>query len=74
MFKYIIKGDGYKALSVHTDMTYNEFLEYVRIKSVKIHIDGTDKIFRWGTLELINPKVMSLYDFSNYVPALIGIK
>jgi hypothetical protein len=74
MFKYIIKGEQRKALAVHSDLNWLEFSEYIRVRSVKFHKDGTDTVFRWGGVEIINPKVMSAGDFVDFLPALIGIK
>lgn len=73
MFKYIIKGDHRKALAVHSGMNWLEFTDYVRKRSVKLHPDGSDRVFRWGGVELVNPEVMSMSDYIDFLPALIGI-
>ena len=45
MFKYIISGNGYKALAVHSSLNWIEFKEYLRLRSERIHPEGTDTVF-----------------------------
>lgn len=73
MYKYIIIGNTYKALAVHSDMLLNEIQDYVRSRSKKISDDSYDMIFRWGMVEFVNPKVMLPSQFIDTCPALIGI-
>jgi len=73
MFKYIISGNGYKALAVHSSLNWIEFKEYVRSRSERIHPEGTDTVFKWGVLEFVNPKVFGVEEFADYLPAIIEI-
>lgn len=73
-YKYIIKGDGLMALPVHSDMNWLEFYAYFRSQVKKIYPKGNDTIWKWGVIEFINPKVMTMDDFINCGPALMGMK
>jgi hypothetical protein len=72
VFKYIIAGDGYRALAVHSEMNMIELQNYVRRASHRLHSDGHDLVFRWGTLDLVNPRVMMYGDFVDTSPAIIN--
>jgi hypothetical protein len=74
MQRYIICANGNKAIAVHSDLNWMEFTDYVRENSKPIHEDGTDRLFKIGMMEFVNPEVMSPNDFGNYCPYLIGIK
>lgn len=74
MYKYVIVGNGYKAMAIHSDMLWNELQDYVRFHSKKIHKDSHDTVFSWGVIDFVNPKVMLLSEFGDTMPALIGIK
>jgi len=73
-FRYIIRGNGYKAVAVHSDMNLLEFQDYVREHSEKIHPSCRDFVFRIGVIELVNPEVMTIGDFADWCPFLIGIE
>ena len=73
-WKYIIKGEGRIALPVHSSMQFHEMQEYIRINSKKLHPKGNDKIFMWGTIEIVNPMVMTIDTFADWCPALIEVR
>jgi hypothetical protein len=70
MYKYIIRGDDFMALAVHSEMLWHDFAEYVRVQSLPRN-KREMPCFKWGVLELVNPKVMSPNDFADFLPALI---
>jgi hypothetical protein len=72
MYKYVITGNGYKALSVHSDMNILEIQDYIRSHSKKIHEDSHDTVFSWAFVDFVNPRVMLVSDFVDFLPALIG--
>lgn len=61
--RYIIKADGQRAFPVHSDLSLKELQEYVRKNS-------KSDIFRVGSLEYINPKVMTVEDFADCCPLI----
>jgi len=73
-WKYIIKGEERIALPVHSSMQFHEMQEYIRINSKKLHPKGHDRIFMWGTIEIVNPMVMTIEDFADWCPALIEVR
>ena len=74
MYKYVIVGNGLKAMPIHSDMLLPEIQDYVRNRSKKIHEDSHDTVFSWGTIDFVNPKVMMVSEFADILPALIGLK
>lgn len=73
-YRYIIRANGNKALPVLSDLNLDEFRDYIRKTSEYLHPEGTDTIWRWGLIEFINPVVMLVDDYANYLPAIIGVK
>ena len=73
-FRYIIRGQGMKAMPVNSDLSLEEMKDLIRSQSNYLHKDSTDTIWTWGTQDFINPKVMMVDDYMNFLPALIGIK
>jgi hypothetical protein len=73
-YQYIIKGDGIMALPVHSDLNCIEFENHIKDQTKKLHPKGHDTVWRWGVIEFINPKVISVDGFMNNGPALIGMK
>lgn len=71
MHNYIIKGNHSKAIPVKSEMIHIELEDFIHKHSKKIHNDSYDVIFSIGAVEIVNPKVMSLNDFSNYGPYII---
>lgn len=70
-FRYIIKGAGYMALPVKSELNLDEFTELIMMQSKKLHPKGTDWIWKWGTIEFVNPQVFTPDDFCEYGCALI---
>ena len=60
-YKYIITGDDYKALVVHSELLYPDMKERVREKTV-------DNVFRYGIVEFKNPKLWLAEDYLNSMP------
>ena len=73
-FAYILKGNGMKAMPIHSDLMLGEIQEYIRKRSKKIHKDGRDVVFRFGVTEFINPEIMMVDDYVDFLPALLGVK
>jgi hypothetical protein len=73
-YHYVIRGDGMMTLPVHSDLNWIEFEELIRRQTKKLHPKGYDTVWRWGVIEFINPKVMSVDGFMAFCPALIGLK
>ena len=73
-FRYIIRGNGCKAVAVHSDLGWLEMKEWVRENSECIHPNSYDRLLRLGTIELVNPEVMTIDDFADFCPHLIGIE
>ena len=73
-WKYILYGQGMKAMAVHSSLNYQEFCDFIRENSRKLHKDGSDVVFQWGVQEFVNPKVFMRDSFVDYLPALIGLK
>jgi len=73
-WKYILCGQGMKAMAVHSSLRILEFKDYVREHSTEIHRDSHDRVFRWGSQEFINPKVFTRDSYVDYLPALIEVK
>lgn len=76
-FVYIITGNGYKAMPVHSDLGLDEFNDYIRSQLWKPHKDSHELIFTWGTQDFVNPNVYCVDDYVNGAyagVALIGIK
>lgn len=75
IFKYVIAGNGSKAIAVHSSMNLSEFTAFVRNKSRKIHPDGNDVVFSHGlgVVELVNPVVFMGSDFGDHLPHMIGV-
>lgn len=71
-WKYVIKGEGRIALAVHSSMQLHELKEYIRLKSKRLHPQGTETVYCWGGLDIVNPQVMLIQDFVDFCPALIG--
>jgi hypothetical protein len=70
-FRYVITGDDYMALAVHSEMPYDVFKAHIRKETHKIHPKGRDTVWRWGIVEFINPTVLMSDDFVNGYHALI---
>jgi hypothetical protein len=73
MFKYIIRGNNYRALAVHSDLGLLAMQDYVRKYSRKLHEDSTARVFTWGSLDLVDPVVYTAGDFVDHLPALIMV-
>lgn len=73
-FRYIIRGNGNIAVPVHSDMDLLAMRDYVRENSESIHVNSFDRVFRLGVIELVNPEVMTVDDFADTTPYLIGIE
>lgn len=73
-FTYVLVANGGKAFAIKSDYNWLEMDEYLHRHCKPLHPDSTDRVFKWGITDYINPKIMSLNDFGNYCPALIGIK
>ena len=73
-YAYILRANNSKAMAIHSDLVLEDIQEYVRERCEKLHEDGTDVVFRWGVTEFVNPVVMFVGDYGDYLPALIGIK
>ena len=71
MYRYVITGNGLKALPVHSELGFFEMESLVRAQSKPLHPDSTDTVWRWGIDEFVNPKVRMLDDFINTGPALM---
>lgn len=74
MFNYIIRGAGYKAITVKSDLNFLEFKEEIRRMTKLIHPQGTDHVLTFMGVELVNPKVMMMSDFVEDMPFLFGMK
>jgi hypothetical protein len=72
-WRYIITGEGCMALPVHTKMPWSDFREYVRKMSVPKG-KACKRVFRWGTLEFVEPVVHCVSDYVESSPALIGMR
>ena len=70
-YKYIITGEGSIAKVFHSDLDCIEFEKYFKANTKKFHPKGHDKIFRWGSLEFINPRLMCVSDFVDFGPAIV---
>jgi hypothetical protein len=73
-YRYIIKGEGTMAMPVQSDLDWMEFKDHIQRQTKKLHPKSHDTVWCWGTTEFINPKVMSVDDFANFCPAIIGVK
>jgi len=73
-FRYVLTGNGCKAVPVHSDLNYTEMCDYIREHSSNLHPDGHETIFRIGIIEFVNPQVRMVDDFADSGPYLIGIK
>ena len=73
MFRYVISANGLKALPVHSELTLLEFQQLVREQSKPLHPESTDRVWRWGVIEFVNPVVHTLEDYGSHMPALIGV-
>jgi hypothetical protein len=71
MYKYVIRAENSMALVVHSEMNWLEFQNYILRKTTKLHPKGHDTVFKYGVIEFINPKVMTLDDYANFCPALM---
>lgn len=71
MYQYIITGDHYMAMPVHTDLNCIQMEEWFKRRVTKIHPKCSDTVFRWGSTEFINPKLKSVGDFMLFLPALV---
>jgi hypothetical protein len=71
MFKYIIRAQGQIAFPVHSELTFLEFEDYIRSKCKRCgkdrHIEINHKVY-------VNPEVMLVDDFANYLPLTMGLK
>jgi len=76
MYKYLIAGDHYVAVPVHSDLNWNEFNDYMRTQYKKIHPKGKDIVWKCGIsgMEVINPRVTTPDDYADFGPYFIGIK
>uniref|UniRef100_A0A6M3XPU7 Uncharacterized protein n=1 Tax=viral metagenome TaxID=1070528 RepID=A0A6M3XPU7_9ZZZZ len=74
MWKYILSGQGMRAMAVHSDLNLLEFQDFIREHSERLHADSYDTVFRWSAIEFINPKVFTRDSFVDYIPALIEVK
>jgi hypothetical protein len=73
-WKYILTGQGMKAMAVHSSLNLLELQDFVRERSVRIHPDSLDRVFRWGSIEFVNPKVFTRDSYVDYLPALIEVE
>lgn len=73
-FRYVITGKGMMALAVHSDLNWIEFEDCIKRQTNKIHPKGADTIWRWGTIEFINPQIKTADSFLDFCPALIGVE
>jgi hypothetical protein len=73
-FKYVIAGNGCKAIAVHSGLNLPDMQDYIREKSKKFHEDGDDRVFRMGAIELVNPIVYCANDFADRLPYLIEME
>jgi hypothetical protein len=71
LYTYIIVGDGLMAHPFKSDLNWFEFVEYIKDHSVKTHPKGQDTVWCWGTIEFMNPRVMMLNDFANYMAGIL---
>jgi hypothetical protein len=73
MFKYVIKADNYKCLVVHSDLNFFEFKSYIQGHCVKSKKNEDIAVFKYGLNEFVNPVVMMVEDYANYLPVLMEI-
>ena len=73
-FNYVITGDGMMAMTVKSDLNWFEFKEYFSRQCKKLHPKGNDRVYKHGIIEFVNPQILTLNDFGNYCPALMGMK
>lgn len=71
MFTYVIKGEGYMALPVKSELNLIEFK--LLIKNQCKLVDGNN-VWYWGIFGFVNPIVYTLSDFGEIGAALIGLK
>ncbi len=73
MYSYILRANGHKALAIKSDLTCLSLRDLIRRQSKPVHPDSHDRVWRWGTVEFVNPEVMLPSQFTETLPALIGI-
>jgi hypothetical protein len=71
IFKYIVAGNGSKAVAVHSSLNLTDMSEYVRVRSKRVCEDGNDTVFNIGVIKLVNPRVYCPSDFADFSPYLI---
>lgn len=71
MYRYVIRSDNYMAMPVRSEYNCLQMEEWFNNHVKKIHPKCSDTIFQWGSIEFINPKLMSVDDFMSFLPALI---
>ena len=74
MFKYIVTGSKHKAMAIHSDLLLLDLQDLIRSQSRPIHEESGDRVWSWGAIDFVNPQVMMVSDFADYIPALIGVK
>lgn len=73
-YKYILRAEGRVGIAIHSDLSMSEMQNYIRSKSKKFHPKGNDTYITLGVTDYINPEIMSVEDYANFNPYLIGIK
>ena len=75
-FYYVIVSDtpaGYPrgATVIKSNLNWLDFKDYIDSRTEKIHESGKDRIYRNGAVQYINPKIMGIDDFKNYIPEIV---
>jgi hypothetical protein len=70
MFKYIIRADGYMATAVHSEKNWFEMVDFIREVS-KPRNKREMPCLMVGCHEFINPVVMSVDDYANWLALLM---
>ena len=65
MFRYIITGNGMKALAVKSDLNFTDFQELIKRQSRKSHPEGQERIWSYGMIDFVDPQVHTLDSFAN---------
>lgn len=60
-FKYVITGDNYMALPIHSERLFLDLRKYVE----------KEDTFRWGIFEFKNPQLWPYEDWINHMPGLL---
>jgi len=68
IFKYVLTGNGEKAMPVHSERTYAELEAFIR-KNCKQE-DG-ETVFIFGTSKFVNPKIKLPGEFVESTPAIL---